>query len=113
MASQRANSVEERQRALAERFSDWTPRALHEVLDDAARDFPDRPVVITDEEEISYCEIAAQSRRLAAGLLELGIKEGDKVALVLANYPEYVALKYAISRGGSGRGSGQHPAKGR
>ena len=101
MAKQLAEPIEERQRALAERFRDWMPRALHEVLDEAAREFPDRPLVLTDEQNLSYSEVAAESRRIAAGLLEMNIREGDKVALVMANYPEYVALKYAISRIGA------------
>lgn len=101
MAKQRADPIEERQRALAERFPDWMPRALHEVLDEAAREFPDRPLVLTDEQNLSYSEVAAETRRIAAGLLEMNIREGDKVALVMANYPEYVALKYAISRIGA------------
>jgi len=29
------------------------------------------------------------------------VKAGDHVAVILANYPEYVAVKYAIARAGA------------
>ncbi|NTZ43817.1 AMP-binding protein [Altererythrobacter sp. SALINAS58] len=101
MVSQHARDVEQRQHALAERYADWVPKTLHEVLDEAAQEFPDRPLVITDEKNLSYRDIAAHSRSIAAGLMKLGIQSGDKIALVLANYPEYAALKYALSRIGA------------
>src|SRR5690606_12780453 len=39
--------------------------------------------------------------RLAQGLHRAGIRPGDHVALVMANYPEFIALKFAISRAGA------------
>lgn len=79
----------------------WTPRALHEQLDEAAARWPDRPYVITDERTWSYAELRAWSLRLARALVASGIRPGEHVALEMANYPEFVACKYAISRTGA------------
>lgn len=94
-------SVRERQGALAESFADWPGYTLHAALDRAAAVWSDRPYVITDDRIWSYAEIAVWSNRLAAGLEALGINAGDKVAIILANYPEFVALKFAIARLGA------------
>ncbi len=94
-------SVADRQQALRAAMPVWEPRTLHAVLDDTVRATPDRPFVITDDRSWSYAEIAAWSKRLAAGLVALGVAPGEKVALVLANYPEFVAIRYAISRIGA------------
>lgn len=95
------STVAERQAALEARFPLWEVRSQHGTLDAAARGFGDRPYVITDERIWTYEELADWSRRLASGLLALGVKAGEKVSIILANYPEFVALKYAISRVGA------------
>jgi fatty-acyl-CoA synthase len=96
-----AASIGERQQALCRRVPRWTPRTLDQMLDAAAAEFPDRPYVVTDERQYSYNDIKAWSERLAQGLAEAGIQRGDHVAVVLANYPAFVALKFAISRAGA------------
>src|SRR5687768_1754707 len=94
-------SVAHRQRALDERVPEWTPCTLHGALDRAAGEYPSNPYIVTDSRTWSYAETAEATRRLARGLVALGISPGDKVALILANYPEFVIAKYAISRAGA------------
>lgn len=91
----------ERQAALARRFAQWQPMTLHDMLDRACADFPDRPYVLTDERTWTYAEVAAWSKNLAGGLERLGVAAGDRVAMVMANYPEFIALKFAVSRLGA------------
>ena len=64
-------------------------------------EFPDRALVITDERAYSYRDIQSWSRDLGAGLIARGIQAGDHVAVILANFAEYVAVKYAIARIGA------------
>ena len=90
-----------RQHALGRSYARWEPLTLHGVLDAALGAYADRPALITLERMWTYAELAAWSRRLAAGLQAYGLRLGDKVAIVLANYPEFVALKYAIARVGA------------
>lgn len=94
-------SIEQRRAELRRRFPVWTPMALHERLDACAAEFADRPLVITDERTVSYAEAAAWAARLADGLVALGVRPGDRVGLVMANYTEFVPLKFAISRAGA------------
>jgi long-subunit acyl-CoA synthetase (AMP-forming) len=44
-----------------------------------------------DEQTVTWNELAAWSRRIAGGLAQLGVGNGDTVALMLANRPEFVA----------------------
>lgn len=94
-------SAAQRRADLAANHPDWHIRTISAQLDQAARHHPDRPLVIGDSREYSYIEIAAGSRRLASGMIALGVAPGDRVAMVLANYPEFVALKFAIARAGA------------
>ena len=94
-------SVENRRQTLRERFPVWRPRALSQWLDECAGSFAARPFVISDAVTMTYADVAEQSRELASGLAALGVCEGDRVGLVMANYPEFVPLKFAIARLGA------------
>ena len=45
---------------------------------------------------LSWAETGARMRDLAKGLLDLGIRRGDRVALIAENRPEWVIADYAI-----------------
>jgi fatty-acyl-CoA synthase len=90
-----------RRELLRRRFAVWRPRTLSDWLDTCAERYEERPMVLADDRERSYADIAAESRRLADGLAALGVHPGDRVAIVMANYPEFVAIKFAIARAGA------------
>mgnify|MGYP002133376786 CR=1 FL=1 len=94
-------SVAQRQEALLAKFPTWLPRTLHETLDFVASQNPSRPLVITDSQTWSYQDIQKWSAQIAEGLIESGVKPGDHVALLMGNFPEFVAVKFAISRAGA------------
>ncbi|WP_219769720.1 AMP-binding protein [Sphingomonas citricola] len=94
-------SIDERQRAIATRFPTWTPKTLHGAFDDAVTTWPNRDFLVTDARTWTYAEMADWSRRIAAGLVALGVRPGENVAMILANHPEFVALKLAIARVGA------------
>jgi len=94
-------TVAQRQQALRSRFPIWKPLTLDAALDRAAAAFPARDYVVTDAERLTYAEIKQRSLRIATALSELGVRRGDHVAVVLANFPDFVALKYAIARVGA------------
>lgn len=93
--------IHARRDELRRRFPLWRPRTLSDWLDDCAQHYGDRPMVLTDGRVLSYAHIAAESRRLADGLVALGVNPGDRVAMVMANYPELVTIKFAIARAGA------------
>src|SRR5690606_1848820 len=51
--------------------------------------------------ETSYAELGDQIARAAAGLRELGVRAGDRVALVLPNCPQHIVAVYAVLRLGA------------
>lgn len=93
--------VRERQENLLGRYPRWRARTLDQMLDCAAAEFPDRPYVLTEHRAYSYRDMKRWSEAIAGGLLYAGVESGDHVAVVLANYPEFVALKFAIARVGA------------
>jgi fatty-acyl-CoA synthase len=94
-------SIDERRAALRTKYATWTPRTLDDWLDVCAEEHADRPFVITDQATLTYADVAERSRRLADGLVALGVGPGDRVGMLMANYPEFVPLKFAIARTGA------------
>src|SRR5258708_6916870 len=91
----------QRRAALEARHPEWRAKTLSQALDSAALEFSERPLVIAESRTYSYRDVQNWSRTLAAGLIECGVHAGDHVAVVLANFPEFVAVKYAIARAGA------------
>ncbi|MGX9670551.1 class I adenylate-forming enzyme family protein [Mycobacterium sp. HM-7] len=94
-------AIAERRRHLRARVPVWHARTLDAWLDECADRYASRPFVLTNDVCLTYQQVAAESRRLAAGLVALGVRHGDRVGLVLANYPEFVTMKFAIARVGA------------
>ena len=86
---------------LRQRFPVWQPLTLDGLLEKNAQDYPDRAIVITDQQTWTYAQMHAWSVQLAAGLVNKGVKPGDHVALLMANFPEFVAVKFAIAMVGA------------
>ncbi|MPY47490.1 class I adenylate-forming enzyme family protein [Streptomyces acidicola] len=91
----------DRRAALEARHPRWIPRTTAQQLDAATEEFGDRPLLLADDRSHSYAEVREWTLRLAAGLLALGVRAGDHVAVDMANFPEAVALKYAVARIGA------------
>ncbi|MCV7412362.1 acyl--CoA ligase [Mycobacterium florentinum] len=94
-------SIEARRESLRRRFPVWRPRALAQWLDCCGDRYGDRPLVLADDHRLSYADVATESRRLADGLAALGVRPGDRVAMIMANYPQFVTIKFAIARVGA------------
>ena len=64
-----------------------------------------KPFVWTKRDEryrpISWTAAAADVRRLAAGLISLGVGRGDRVALIAENRPEWIVADLAIMSSGA------------
>lgn len=92
------DTLDGRRRELAERFPAWPSRTIAQHLDSLPSEFMDRVLVFSKDRSFTYRTIHEWSRRIAAGLVANGIRPGDRVAINLANSPEFVALKFAIDR---------------
>ncbi len=76
-------------------FSSAMP-SMRTVWETAVGTFGDRSYVVYEDERYAYDEIAAQVRALAHLLRDThGIGRGDRVALAMRNYPEWVVGYWA------------------
>jgi fatty-acyl-CoA synthase len=94
-------SPQERRAVLEARYPAWEVLTISGRLDRAIEDWADRPLIITDAREWSYAQVQSWSRQIASGLIAHGLESGEHVALDMANYPEFVAIKFAIARAGA------------
>jgi len=73
---------------------------LHDFVRESARRHPHAPALTYFGRTITYSELEELIERAAGGLEELGVREGDRVALILPDTPTFVALAYgAMSLG--------------
>lgn len=94
-------SVAERRAQIDARHPVWQRQTLDSAFLKAAGEFANRPFVITDEVSWTYADVAARSEAIAKGLRASGIRPGDRVALLMANYPEFLPAAYAVWRLGA------------
>jgi len=76
----------------------WPNRLLTNFLDDAVAATPDKTAIIDSRGSITYRELAAQAAHCAQGLLALGLRAGDVMALQLPNWKEFLILHLAATR---------------
>lgn len=74
---------------------------MPELLARTAQRFPDRTALIFMGKKISYRELDGLVNRFARALAGLGVKAGDKVAMLLPNMPQLVIANYAAFRIGA------------
>ena len=74
-------------------------QTLVDVYHDAVKTFPDNPLFGTKRagvwEWMTYLEFGRQTDGLRAGLAELGLKRGDRIAVIANNRPEWAIAAYA------------------
>ena len=88
----------------------YPPITLHQTLEDSARKYPDNSAIhlvlryvgpSSIGARLTYRELADQVDRFAAALHALGVRKGDRVALMLPNLPQFVIAFYGILKLGA------------
>jgi len=89
-------------------YNYWVPahmnyprRPLHEILRIAASEVPDRPATAFLGAHLTYSQIKNQADKFAAALVRLGIKQSDRVGIMLPNCPQYMVAAFAVLRLGA------------
>lgn len=72
-----------------------------DVLERAVRLWPNREALVIEDRRLTYTQLNRMVNRLANGLANLGVKRGDKVAVMLPNWPEFVGAYYALAKLGA------------
>jgi long-chain acyl-CoA synthetase len=73
---------------------------VNDFLQNSAERFPDKVALVCDGHRLSYAQIEEQANRVANGLLALGIRRGERVAVWLPNSVEAVVAIFAILKAG-------------
>jgi fatty-acyl-CoA synthase len=68
-----------------------------DMLDIQARRAGDREAIVAADRRLSYARLYQDARRLACGLLALGVRKDDKVALWMPNRPEWFAAQHGCA----------------
>jgi fatty-acyl-CoA synthase len=76
-------------------------RTVAQALEDRAREDPDRPFLIFGDRRLTYRQVESRAAALAAALHELGVERGDRIALDLPNWPEFVLSMFAAAKLGA------------
>ena len=57
--------------------------------------FAERPYLIYEDEQLTYAQAHAQVAAAAAWLFDHGLQPGDRVAIAMRNYPEWMVIYWA------------------
>ncbi len=71
------------------------------LLEDSAREVPNKDAVIFNDVRLSYAQINGAANQVANGLIDIGIAKGDKVALSCPNLPFFPIVYYGILKAGA------------
>ncbi len=79
---------------------EYPKEPLFHFLEEAARKYPDRACTIFKGAVISYREMNALTDHMAAALVEMGVKKGDRVGIFMPNTPQFVIAYFGILKAG-------------
>ena len=79
----------------------WRPETFPEVVDQQAERQPDKVLVTDGTATLTYRELRDSALRLAGGLRRLGISAGDRVAVQLPSWAEFMQISVALTRVGA------------
>jgi long-chain acyl-CoA synthetase len=77
------------------------PRSLYQTLTEAVQRNGNGEALVCAEERLTWKALEERVARAAAGLLKKGIRQGDRVALLLGNRIEFVVILFAAARVGA------------
>jgi fatty-acyl-CoA synthase len=82
--------------------SDWFGKtAIGALPEQAARRWGAREAICFQHRRWSFADVAAGVDRVARGLIALGVRPGDKVALWMLNRPQWIEAAFAVMKIGA------------
>ncbi|QLG61261.1 (2,3-dihydroxybenzoyl)adenylate synthase [Halorarum salinum] len=79
----------------------WRDTTFHGLVDDRAATTPDATAVVGPDRELTYAELASNSRSLADALRARGVAPNERVLFQLPNCVEFLEAFFACSRLGA------------
>ena len=74
---------------------------LATLVDQHAARYGDRVLAIFDDDTVTYAQLAERAGHVAAGLRDLGVTEGDRVAIMMGNRSEFLYAWFGILKLGA------------
>src|SRR6476660_2616035 len=74
---------------------------LATLADQYAERYGDRVLAIFDDDTVTYAQSAERAGHVAAGLRDLGVAQGDRVAIMMGNRSEFLYAWFGILKLGA------------
>ncbi len=71
------------------------------LLEKAAKQYAGKTAIVMGERRVSYAELDRTSNQVANALIEMKVRKGDRVAMLLSNSPEFASLYFGIIKAGA------------
>jgi cyclohexanecarboxylate-CoA ligase/acyl-CoA synthetase len=79
----------------------WQGKTLPGYLDDMVAAEPDKVFVTDGTRSLTYADLQGEAYRFGKGLLDLGVRPGDRVVVQLPNWAEFVVAYLGLTRIGA------------
>jgi long-chain acyl-CoA synthetase len=76
-------------------------KSVVDTINEVTEKWKDKTAVVFYGRKVSYKELRDQIDRFAAALHDLGVKKGDKIALLLLNSPQFIIAYYGALKAGA------------
>jgi fatty-acyl-CoA synthase len=73
------------------------PPTLAGFLADLASEHGEREAVVFEDRRWTYAKLAGEAARVASGLERLGVGPGERIGVLLPNWPEFLATVFGIT----------------
>ena len=71
---------------------------LKAMLATAAEHYGEKAAIVLGDRRLSYTALDEASNKVANALIKIGVGKGDRVAILLANSPEFVTIYFGITK---------------
>lgn len=79
----------------------YPPVPLHQLLIESTQKYPNQNAILFYGKGMTYRELDEETNRFAQALLKLGVRKGDRVAVMLPNVPQCVIAYYGALKIGA------------
>lgn len=90
-------SVDKRRQALGNQFNTWPRQTIARHFETACNKYWNRSYIYVDEEMVTYGAVWQEAVKYAKGLIALGVKRRDHIAILMENDPIVPSLYIAAS----------------
>ena len=74
---------------------------VHQFLENSAKRYPDKTCLVFQDQRLTYSEVEAQANALSRGLVQKGVRRGDRVILWHDNSVEVCVALFAVLKAGA------------